>query len=128
MSFATGKLSPLTGTTTFRCRANGLLPTTYSIIFNGTYFNDVNNGVKIIKIVTINDAGLYKCIAANIIGNSAKELTLNTRGEEEKTTSRPFDATSNTTGKDKYRSSTFTCDIRCSIIVSIPAMPVALGL
>ena len=76
--------------------------TTYSIMHNGAYLNDVNNGVRVIKNVTNNDAGPHKCIATNIIGNSSKELTLNKRGEEEKTTSRPSDATPNTTGKDKY--------------------------
>ena len=128
MSFTIGKPSPLNEATMLICKANGLLPITYSIIFNGIYLNDVNNGVKIIKNVTNIDAGLYQCIATNIIGNSSKELTLNTRGEEEKTKSRPSDATPNTTSKGKYRKSIFTCDMRCSIFVSIPDMPVALVL
>ena len=97
-SFTTAELG--NGSMILTCKASQRIPTIYYMIFKRRYLTDVKNGVKIITKVSSNTAGLYKCIAVNIIGNSSKELNI-TYKELERTTL-PARTKSSSTGKNEY--------------------------
>ena len=69
-SFTTAELGD--GSIILTCKASERIATIYYMIFKRRYVSDVKNGIKTITKVSSNTAGLYKCIAVNIIGNSIK--------------------------------------------------------
>ena len=111
MSFTADKDVAVNEPFTLTCKAKGTLPTTYWIMFNGSYLDDSQSGVKE-TIVTNYGVRTYKCIASNIIGNSSKELSLNITGERTTTTSNtPSGSSPNIAGKSKYQSYIFWFEI-----------------